>query len=159
MEGEVEVTRAITKFVPRVNTDKHSPASPMKIRFMDESILNANRDKVAKQTEITIARLSSGSMIGEEDLVSNRPYSVTARSVSTHTLAFCMKREDFAQWITKDSKVMSLVRTVALHKDKELIKKIKQFIVGSESEQQTSLTQIQNENPVESVAVNPKLKD
>ena len=73
VQGELEVTRTICKFRPRVINDSSA---------MQSQSASFNKQKVVRETEILIMRYSSGQMVGEEDIIQNRPYSTTVTAVS-----------------------------------------------------------------------------
>ena len=63
--------------------------------------------------KITIALVSRGHLVGQEDVMSNRPYTTSVKCVSGRGVVYCIKAEEFNIRLCKDEKAWGILTNIS----------------------------------------------
>jgi len=75
-------------------------------------------DKKTVTHKITIALVSRGHIVGQEDVMSNRPYTTTVKCVSGKGVVYCIKAEEFNIRLGKDEKAWGMLTNITKQQDR-----------------------------------------
>ncbi len=95
--------------------------SQAKVKFLEKQTM----DKKGPQSKlIRMTILCSGQIIGDDDVISGRPYTTTVRCTSTTAILYCIKADEFIHKMSKDEKSWSAILKRASQKDQDTTDKV-----------------------------------
>jgi CRP-like cAMP-binding protein len=81
--------------------------------------MSGNRDSENAKPIIKTFRvciLGQGQMFGEEDIIENRPYSLTVKCISTQADVFCIKEDEFIRRLKANKESWKTILAMAEEK-------------------------------------------